>query len=88
MRPGCGDISMTRSPRHTASRTLWVTNTIVLRRVRPDVLDVAVKLLARQRVERRERLVHQQHARIGRERARQRDALLHAARQLVDIARA
>jgi hypothetical protein len=37
-------------------------------------------------VERRERLVHQQHLGVGGESARDRDALLHAARQLVRIA--
>ena len=44
-----------------------------------------VKLLARQGVERGERLVHQQHARIGRQRAGERDALLHAAGQFMHI---
>ena len=53
--------------------------------LRPDALDVAVELLARHRVERGERLVHQQHARVGRERAGQRDALLHAAGELVHV---
>ncbi len=38
------------------------------------------------RVECGERLVEQQHARLDRERARERDALLHAARELVRIA--
>ena len=37
------------------------------------------------RVERGEGLVHQQHLRVGRERAGQRHALLHAARQLVHM---
>jgi hypothetical protein len=37
------------------------------------------------RVDRRERLVEQQHGRIGRERAGQRDPLPHAARQLMRI---
>jgi hypothetical protein len=49
----------------------------------PDALEVAVELLARHRVERRERLVHQQHARVRGERARERHALLHPARELV-----
>ena len=51
----------------------------------PDLLDVAVELFARQRVQRRKRLVHQQHPRIRRQRPRQRDALFHAAGKLVDI---
>ena len=38
------------------------------------------------RVERRERLVEQQHARLDRERAREGDALLHAAGELVRVA--
>jgi hypothetical protein len=42
-------------------------------------------IFARLRVERAERLVHQQDARAVRERARDRDALLHPARQLVRI---
>jgi len=37
-------------------------------------------------VERRERLVHQQHLGIGGEGARDRDALLHSARKLVGVA--
>ena len=37
------------------------------------------------RVERREGLVHQQNGRVGRQRARQAHALLHAARQLVGV---
>ena len=51
----------------------------------PDVLDVAVELLAGERIERGEGLVHQQHPRVGRERAGQRDALLHAAGELVHM---
>src|SRR5262245_441490 len=45
---------------------------------RPDALDISVKLLARERVEGRERLIHQQHARIGRQCTRKGYALLHA----------
>ena len=37
-------------------------------------------------VQRRERLVHQQDVGVGRQRPRQADALLHAARQLADVA--
>src|SRR5712691_1013707 len=51
-----------------------------------DAPDLLAQLHAHLRVERRERLVEQQHARLDRERARQRDALLHAARELVRIA--
>ena len=48
-------------------------------RVRQPLLQ----LRARDRVERRERLVQQQHGPRGEQRARERDALAHAARQLV-----
>ncbi len=47
-----------------------------------DVADRAAQLLADLRVERTERLVEQQHARLMRESARQRDALLLTAREL------
>ena len=48
----------------------------------PDALQLEVHALARQRVERAERLVHQQHARIVNEAPGDADALLHAAGQL------
>ena len=48
----------------------------------PDREQLEVQPLARHLVERAERLVHQQQRRLERERARDRDALLHAARQL------
>ena len=51
-----------------------------------DAADLLAQLDAHLRVERRERLVEQQHPRLDRERARERDALLHAARELVRIA--
>ena len=51
-----------------------------------DAADLLAQLDAHLRVERRERLVEQQHARLDRERPRERDALLHAARELVRIA--
>ena len=50
--------------------------------------DLAAQPHALQRVERRQRLVEQQQARRRRERARQRDALLLAARQLARVLRA
>ena len=46
-----------------------------------DAQQFEAHLLTRERVERAERLVHQQHARIGDKRAADRDALLHAAGQ-------
>ena len=51
-----------------------------------DPADLLAQRHAHLRVERGERLVEQQHARLDRERARQGDALLHAARELVRIA--
>ncbi len=51
----------------------------------PDTLDVAVELLAREGVERGERLVHQQHLRVRRHGAGKRDALLHAAGELMNV---
>ena len=53
---------------------------------RPDLQELALQLLARERVERAERLVHQQDVGIVGEHARDRDALLHAARQLARVA--
>ena len=48
----------------------------------PDAHQLGVHPLAGHLVERAERLVHQQQLRIERQRAGDRDALLHAARQL------
>ena len=59
-------------------------NSTVFGRSRPDAQELEAHLVARQRVERRERLVHQQDVGIEQQRARDRDALLHAAGQLVD----
>src|SRR5256884_2670922 len=56
----------------------------------PDPLlerqQLVLELAADERVERRERLVHEQDVRIGRERPREPDALLHAAGELAAIA--
>src|SRR6266536_303827 len=49
----------------------------------PDRLEELVHVRARLGVERAERLVHEEHGRIDGERARQRDAHAHAARELV-----
>src|SRR6185436_16715338 len=51
----------------------------------PDSLKVSIELLTSQRIESSKRLIHQQHARIRRQRAGKRDALLHSARQLVNV---
>ena len=55
-----------------------------LPRLPPQLEDQLLLLLARERVERAERLVHQHHFGIARERAREADALLHAAGDLID----
>jgi hypothetical protein len=47
------------------------------------VVQPRLQLLARERVERRERLVEAQHRLAGEQGAQERDALAHAARQLV-----
>ena len=56
-----------------------------LARFLPDAQQLDLHEVARLRVERRERLVHEQHVGIGGERARKADALLHAAGQFVRI---
>src|SRR5205085_6285149 len=50
-----------------------------------DAQQLFLQHLARLRIERGERLVHQQDVRIDRERAYQADALLHAAGELIRI---
>ena len=72
-----------RSARRAASRTLCVTNSTVNDRSAPELLELVVQQVARHRVERAERLVHEQHVGVLRERAGERDALAHAAGQLV-----
>jgi hypothetical protein len=51
----------------------------------PDLEQFVLQALARQRVERAERLIHQQDLRPIGERAGERDALFHAPRQLLGI---
>ena len=72
-----------RSPSRAASRTLWVTNTIVVPVALPDRLELVVHHVTCHRVECPERFVHQQDVGILGERAGQRDSLAHPARQLV-----
>ena len=81
-RAGC-ESSTTRSPRRTASRTLWVTKSTVRSVLAPDPLELVVQQVAGHGVERAERLVHEQHVGVLRERPGQRDPLAHAAGQLV-----
>ena len=82
-RPGRLESSTTRSPSRTASRTLWVTNTMVRPVSRQSLVELVVEHVARHRVECAERLVHQKDVDVLGERARQCDTLPHAARQLV-----
>ncbi len=82
-RPGRLESSTTRSPRRTASRTLWVTNRIVSPCSLPQPLELVVQEVARHRVEGAERLVHQQDVGVLRQRARQLHPLAHPARELV-----
>ena len=82
IRPGRGDITTIRVDRNTASGIEWVTNSTVLPRLVPQPQQLLVEHVADDLVERAERLVHQQQIGIERQRARDRGALLHAARQL------
>ena len=82
MRPGRADITNTRSARNTASRRSWVTRHDGDLARRMQVADHAPQLLAREGVERAERLVEHQQLRLVDQRAAERGALLHAARQL------
>ena len=72
-----------RSPSRAASRTLWVTKTIVVPVELPDRLELVVHHVACHRVECPERFIHQQDVGVLGERAGQRDSLSHPARQLV-----
>ena len=74
-----------RSPRRSASSRSWLTNRIVFFTRACSGEQLVLQLVADQRVEGRERLVHQQDVGVGRERAGEPDALLHAARQLADV---
>ena len=87
MRPGRALITAMRSPSRIASSIEWVMNTMVLRSSGRSISceQLLLQDFARLRVERGERLVHQQDRRIHRERAHQADALLHAAGELIGI---
>ena len=75
----------TRSASSSASSTSWVTSTTARRVVaaRSTAREPGVHLAPGDRVERAERLVEQQHRAAGQEGAQQREALAHAAGQLV-----
>ena len=71
------DVAAPRSgrPASTASSMSWVTNTIVLRSSALQAEELVLQAGARDRVDRAERLVHQQHRRVGGQRPRHADAL-------------
>ncbi len=64
---------------------LWVTNSTVVFIVLQIRQQFILQHFAGLHVDRGERLVHQQNVRLLRERARQRDALLHAAGDLMRV---
>ena len=77
------DSSTTRSPRRTASRTLWVTNRTREAAIAPEALELVVEEVAGHGVEGAERLVHEQDLGLLGEGAGEGDPLAHAAGQLV-----
>ncbi len=72
-----------RLPILSASSRSWLTKMMVRLSLLLQLEQLVLQPRADQRVERRERLVHQQDRRLGREGAGKADALLHPARQLV-----
>ena len=82
MRPGRNDSKATRSARNTASLIECVTSRIVFDSLKPDALQLDVHHVAGDRIERAERLVHQEGVRVIAKRARNRGALTHASRKL------
>ena len=71
-------------PSFTASSRSWLTKTMVQCIFSCSVEQLVLQAGADQRVERRERLVHQQDLGVGGEGAGEADALLHAAGELGD----
>ena len=71
-----------RVDRNTASGIEWVTKTTVLPVCVPQLQQLLVEVVADDLVERAERLVHQQQVGVEGQRAGDRGALLHAAREL------
>ena len=61
----------------------WVTKTIVLRTLACSAQELVLQPVAGDRVDGAERLVHQQHGRVGRQRPGHADALPLAAGELV-----
>ena len=72
-------------PAHRFGRS-WVTYRVVVFQLAQQALQFAAHLQAQQRVEVGQRLVHQQHVGLHRERTRHRHALTLAARQLAGVA--
>jgi hypothetical protein len=91
-RPICSmrplSITTTRSATPSASSWSWVTKIVVTPISVVQLAQPLAQFLAHLGVERAERLVEQQHARLDRQRAGQRDALALAAGQLAGIAAA
>ena len=71
-----------RSPSFTASSMSWVTNTTVLRTSRLEAEELVLQPRRVHRVDGAERLVHQQHRRVGAQRPGHADALALPAGQL------
>ena len=76
----------TRSATASASSWSWVTNSVVVPTSSCTPPDLVAQLHPHLGVQRGERLVEQQHARLDGERAGQRDPLLLAAGELVGVA--
>jgi hypothetical protein len=79
-------ISAMRLPILKASSRSWLTKTMVRFSLACRSRSSSCSLDADQRVQRRERLVHQEDRRVGDKGAGQADALLHAARQFAHLA--
>ena len=72
-----------RLPIFSASSRSWLTKMMVFLSSFCSIEELVLQLVADQRIERRERLVHEQDVGVGGEGAGEADALLHAAGQLV-----
>ena len=86
MRPGRGDITITRSDRKTGLADRMGDQQDSLARCTPDIEQVQVHLLARHGVQGAKRLIHQQESRIVQQAARDGRTLLHAAGEFVRVA--
>ena len=75
-------MTKTRSLSSTDSEMLCVMKSTVCSDLGPDAQQLEAHLFARQRVERAERLIHEQHLGLVNQRAADGGALLHAAGKL------